>query len=214
MKNCRGMIYHAQYNPTEHHRHSIRLKGYDYSRPGAYFITICTYRREMFLDFEPIRQIVPFWWDKLSEKFEGIDTDEFVIMPNHVRGIIFIVGVDPCVYPNLVGADPCVYPKQKGEHTGSPLHRIVQWFKTMPTNNYIRGAKEEGRKPFHDKFWQRNYYEHIIRNEEELNRIREYIPINPLKWQFDRENPHCIQDKTYDHQWCLFEEVIYGKRKH
>jgi REP element-mobilizing transposase RayT len=129
------------------------------------------------LNPEPVHQMIQHWWDKLPEKFRNIKTDEFVIMPNHIHGIIFIVGVDPCVYPD------------KGEHIGSSLHRIIQWFKTMTTNNYIQGVKQNGWRPFHGKFWQRNYYEHIIRNEDELNRIREYIRTNPLKWQFDKDNP-------------------------
>ena len=76
-----------------------------------------------------------------------------------------------------------------GEHTGSPLRAVVQWFKTMTTNEYIRGVKQNGWLRFDGKLWQRNYYDHIIRNENELNRIRRYIVDNPAKWQYDRENP-------------------------
>ncbi|MGB9853103.1 MAG: transposase, partial [Candidatus Kapaibacteriota bacterium] len=68
---------------------------------------------------------------------------------------------------------------------GSPLHKIVQWFKTMTTNEYIRNVKNNGWEPFDKKLWQRNYYEHIIRNEKELNKIREYIINNPLNWTSD-----------------------------
>ena len=77
-----------------------------------------------------------------------------------------------------------------GEHTGSPLHRIVQWFKTMTTNEYIRRVKTDNWTPFSGKLWQRNYYEHIIRNEKELNHIRKYIMYNPMKWELDDENPN------------------------
>ena len=72
-----------------------------------------------------------------------------------------------------------------GEHIGSPLHRVVQWFKTMTTNEYIRGVKTLGWKPFDGKLWQRNYWEHIIRNENEYNRIAEYILKNPQNWDND-----------------------------
>ena len=75
---------------------------------------------------------------------------------------------------------------------GSPLRKIIQWFKTMITNEYISGVKHNGLPSFHSKFWQRNYYEHIIRNEDESNKIREYIQNNPLKWHLDRENPERI----------------------
>ena len=72
---------------------------------------------------------------------------------------------------------------------GSPLRRVVQWFKTMTTNEYIRGIKQNGWQPLKGKLWQRNYWEHIIRDENDLNRYREYIINNPLKWELDNENP-------------------------
>ncbi len=72
-----------------------------------------------------------------------------------------------------------------GEHIGSPLHRVVQWFKTMSTNEYIRGVKTLGWQPFHGKLWQRNYWEHIIRNENDYSRIADYIINNPRKWEND-----------------------------
>lgn len=125
----------------------------------------------------------------------------------------FNVGADLCVCPDneigqthrfaptnisktgehMVEADLCVCPDTmgehmvRGEHTGSPLRKIIQWFKTMTTNEYIRRVKRDGWKPFDGKLWQRNYYEHIIRNEKELNQIREYILHNPLKWELDKE---------------------------
>ena len=73
-----------------------------------------------------------------------------------------------------------------GEHKGSPLSAVVQWFKTMTTNEYIRGVKQHGWKPFPDRLWQRNYWEHIIRNQQELNQIRGYIRNNPERWEYDQ----------------------------
>ena len=96
-------------------------------------------------------------------------------MPNHLHGIITIVGADPCVCPN-------------DEHTGSPLHRIIQWYKTMTTNEYIKNVKQNSWPPFKKRIWQRNYYEHIIRNDEELKTIRHYIKNNPLNWECDENN--------------------------
>ena len=94
---------------------------------------------------------------------------------------------------NNVGADLCVCPDKtgehmgsKGEHMGSPLHRVVQWFKTMTTNEYIRNVKSFHWQPFHNRLWQRNYYEHIIRNDEEYQGIAEYIKNNPMNWKNDK----------------------------
>ena len=94
------------------------------------------------------------------------------------------VGADLCVCP-----DDCRHGRTAGEHTGSPLHRVIQWFKTMTTNEYICGVKQHGWTPFPGKLWQRNYYEHIVRNENEMARIREYIMNNPAQWAADKENP-------------------------
>ncbi len=79
------------------------------------------------------------------------------------------------------------YPKQ-GEHIGSPLHLVVQWFKTMTTNEYIRGVKQNNWQGFDQKLWQRNYWEHILRNENEYNRIAQYVVDNPQKWALDKLN--------------------------
>jgi REP element-mobilizing transposase RayT len=212
-------------------RRSLRLKGYDYSWPGAYFITIVTQDRaclfgevvdgEMRLNEAGRR--VEKWWAELHHKFPNVQTDEFVIMPNHFHGIVMImsnpVGADLCVCPDEtdagmgahVGADlrVCpdntdahmgahtgaplrVCPDDTGAHAGAPLPEIVQWFKTMTTNEYIRGVKQSGWPPFRGRLWQRNYYEHIIRNDDELRRIREYITDNPLRWALDRENPDVV----------------------
>jgi len=119
------------------------------------------------------------WWQELRNKFANIELDEWMVMPNHFHGIIQIVGADLRVCPG----------NNEGEHTGSPLRSsvstIIQWFKTMTTNEYIRGVKSEIFPPFNKNIWQRNYHEHIIRDENELNRIREYIINNPKNWETD-----------------------------
>lgn len=149
-------------------------------------------------------KMVDEWWKTLPDKFPNIELDEYVVMPNHVHGIIIIaVGADLRVCPDTTGEHAAgthtgaihtgathtggAHPK--GAHTGAPLHRMVQWFKTMTTNEYIRGVKPSGWTPFNGKLWQRNYYEHIIRNERDYLRIREYIYNNPLQWHIDAENP-------------------------
>lgn len=191
-----------------HHRRSIRLKGYDYSQAGAYFVTICTQNRACLfgniVDGEMILndagRMVEKWYHELENKFPSMICDEFICMPNHTHFIIILVGADLCVRPNAM-ADLCVRPnvrpnaittnkQERGAHPGAPLQEIAKWFKTMTTNAYIRGVKQHGWPPFPGKLWQRNYYEHIIRNEDALNRIREYIVNNPKQWQSDRENPN------------------------
>jgi putative transposase len=130
-------------------------------------------------------QMIQSWWNRLSNKFPTIETDEFAVMPNHVHGVIIIVERDM-----VVGANPCVRP-ELGQTRGSAptVGRIVQWFKTMTTNAYIRGVRQNGWEPFPGKLWQRNYYERIIRNERELNAVRRYIRDNPARWANDMENP-------------------------
>jgi REP-associated tyrosine transposase len=192
------------YNPEIHNRRSIRLKGYDYSHTGAYFVTVCVKdhaclfgdvgEREMNLN--NAGTMIKTWWLSIPDKYRHVELDEYMIMPNHFHGIIKIVGADQCVCPGpSVRPDPSVSPDpinetgEKGEHTGSPLPRIIQWFKTMTTNEYIRGIDAQGWERFNRKLWQRNYYEHIIRDEKELQTIGEYIRYNPLKWNEDEENP-------------------------
>jgi putative transposase len=193
-----------KYNPEIHKRKSIRLKGYDYSLAGLYFITICVQNREcMFGKIENGKMIlndagemIEKWYFEMMNKFSDIKCDEMIVMPNHFHCIVENVGADLCVCPDtdavgkqnpklgntpILGDTPIL-----GEHVGSPLHTVVQWFKTMTTNEYIRGVKNLGWKPFDGKLWQRNYYEHIIRNEQSYQNISNYIINNPAKWQEDK----------------------------
>ena len=172
-------------------RRSIRLPEYDYSQDGAYFVTICTQNKEhLFGEIASGKMIlndagrmIDMWWQELPKHFVPVQIDQYVIMPNHVHGVIVIVGVDRCVDPRKTAEI------KKGEHVGSPLPHIVQWYKTMTTNEYIKGVKTNRWRPFARRLWQRNYYEHVIRNEYDLNEIRKYIIENPLKWALDEENP-------------------------
>jgi len=167
----------GKYDPNVHHRRSIRLGWYDYSQDGWYFVTMCGQNHAcMFgnivndqMRLNKAGFMVRTWWRKVGGKFPSVRTDEYIIMPNHFHGIVNIVG-------QLRGVAPT-------------LGDMVNWFKTMTTNQYIRGVKQNGWSPFAGKLWQRNYYEHIIRNEEELNHIRQYIAENPLNWRTDEENP-------------------------
>lgn len=150
--------------------------------------------------------MVKKWCRKLPEKFNEMTCDEFIVMPNHFHGIIIIngspiVGAIPCNRPVLSNNHPDpngMIPmgengvSVKGENMVSPLRglgRYISWFKRMTTNEYIRGVKSEKWTPFERKLWQRNYYEHVIRDENELNRIRKYIGDNTAQWDTDDENP-------------------------
>ncbi|MGH7843599.1 MAG: transposase [Candidatus Binatia bacterium] len=183
-----------KYNPNAHHRRSIRLKGYNYKQPGAYFVTICTQDRACLfgnvaddkMQLNDAGRMVQHWWFELNRKFPTVETDEFVVMPNHFHGIVVMsVRADLRVGP--VSDD--AHAAHQGAHTGAPLPRIIQWFKIMTTNEYIRCVKTESWPSFNRQLWQRNYYEHVVRNDDSLNRIRQYIVDNPARWAFDRENP-------------------------
>lgn len=186
-----------KYDPEKHHRRSIRLKEYDYRLAGAYFVTTVAQDRECLFgdiangEMQPndAGQMVERWWKELRHKYPDILLDEYVVMPNHFHGIIGITVrmVPRANSPNsetTVGADLCVCPQ-----TTASLNAMVQWFKTMSTNEYIQGVKQLGWRPFNRRLWQRNYYEHVIRNEQALDSIRDYIAQNPLMWMEDAENP-------------------------
>lgn len=181
-------------NPKKHHRRSIRLPGYDYTSEGWYFITICVQDKEcvfgeivennMILNI--IGKIIDYHWRKLPKHFKNIELDPYQIMPNHFHGIIHItVGAkhsntanDKINKTTNKNASPLQMPH--GTNSGS-LGAIIQNFKSVTTRKI---NKIEKTNHIHFK-WQRNYYEHIIRNEKDLNRIRTYILENPLKWAED-----------------------------
>ncbi len=180
-----------------HHRKSNRLQRYDYSQAGYYFVTICTQHRkclfgeivEGHMIVNEAGKIIVRWWDETKNKFPNIELDEFVIMPNHVHGIIAIVGADLRVCPDSTEQDTTDKRSKQGEHIGSPLQEIIQWFKTMTTNEYIQGVKSGIFPPFKKRLWQRSFYDHVIRDEQSLNDVREYIQNNPLDWKLDENNP-------------------------
>ncbi len=169
------------------YRKLIRLKDYDYSQPGAYFVTICTKDRECLfgeivegdLRLNQFGQLVSGIWNKITNHFPGVELDAFIAMPNHVHGILIITN-----YVGARHASPLQIPKTSRGPKPKSLSVIVGSYKSAVTKriNEIRGTPGKS-------VWQRNYYEHIIRTEEELNEIREYITDNPLKWELDEENP-------------------------
>jgi len=161
--------------PPPHHRRSIRLKGYDYGQAGAYFVTIVTRDREcLFGDvvdgkmlLSNAGQMVQTVWENLPNHYANVTLDEFVVMPNHVHSVIFLTD------NNGVGAG--LKPAPTTDTKRHPLSEIVRAFKTFSARHI-----NEQRTMTGVPVWQRNYYEHIIRDESTLHRIREYIVNNPL----------------------------------
>ena len=173
-------------------RRSIRLPNYDYASQGLYYITICTQNRELYFEKDDIKEIINNRWLELKNKYPNIDLNEYIIMPNHIHGIIVINDIGrrrgevSSPYPKELtssnregGETP---PLQREKHT---LGQIIAYFKYQSTkeiNKFLNN--EQGQK-----LWQRNYYEHIIKTPKSLDDIRRYIKFNPYNWDRDRNNP-------------------------
>ena len=171
-------------------RRSLRLPGYDYSSSGMYFLTLCTAGKTplfgRILRGEMVEnecgQIVRSYWEELPSRVEHIRADVFVVMPNHVHGVIAIF--DNSVIKPSVGAIHELPLQSTMARRQMLLPKIVGRFK-MNSSKRINKLRNTPGSPV----WQRNYYEHVIRNENALTRIQEYIQTNPLRWELDRENP-------------------------
>ncbi|MCD6010196.1 MAG: hypothetical protein K0Q79_58 [Flavipsychrobacter sp.] len=204
-----------KYNPQIHHRWSIRLQGYDYSKPGLYFITICSNNREhrfgyitgasirsevnsapMMMILNGFGQIAHDEWADLPNRFPNIELGEFVIMPNHMHGIISIIDIttndERPVYTigNIVGAYKSLVAKKCLElHLQKSNNVGVGFTPTLNNTDKYDASIRAGVNPAPTtmgKIWQRNYYEHIIRNEESHNKIADYIANNPTNWHEDK----------------------------
>ena len=161
-------------------RKNIRLPCFDYTANDCYFVTVCTQKRaHVFGEIvgatlcgrpnDP-HLMIETWMAELEHRFPDIRLGPHVVMPNHVHMLLERSG------------------DRAGDHTGSPLHEIVGWFKTMTTNDYIRHVRRGEYAPFAGRLWQRNYYEHVIRNEEDYLQTARYIENNPARWEEDSEN--------------------------
>lgn len=172
------------------HRRSIRLKGYDYSQPGAYFITICTHLNHALfgkildgdMQLNDLGRAVQFTWNDLVNHVDNIELGPFVIMPNHIHGIIQII--EPYVGAGSVRAGSVragSEPAPTSAKIQTPLPEIVRQFKTFSARR-VNNLRNSAGEPV----WQRDYYEHIIRNNESFRTIGEYILTNPIQWENDR----------------------------
>lgn len=160
-------------------RHSLRLRRFDYGHPGSYFVTICTYQRQCLfgrivdgrMQVSEAGQHVLNSWHALPDHFTGVERDEYVLMPNHIHGVVRIV--------DLGGARHASPLRQ-----GVALGVVIGAFKSAAARR-IRSAVGADVQ----RIWQRGYYEHVIRSERSLQAIREYIRNNPMQWALDGENP-------------------------
>ena len=235
-------------------RRSLRLQAYDYAQTGAYFVSITVQQRLCLIGeisdermcLNEAGRMVSRIWEKLPQRFPTIQTDAFVVMPNHLHGIILIdwspptdsttapaanqgagipvgaprVGAQP-PDPAATGQSPVGAPLVGAREqdavaacqppVGAPLvgargqdaadsttptrvrlGDVIGAYKSLTTVNYIRGVKALNWQPFPKRLWQRNYYEHVVRSDESLLKIREYILYNPARWASDRDNPQAI----------------------
>ena len=142
----------------EEDRKRMRLRDFDYTSEGAYFLTLCLQKKLSLFENHRAKEMVEKWIVEIENKYENVTVDCYVVMEDHVHLILFIT-----------------------EGNQISLSEIMKWFKTMTTNEYIRGVRDRVYEPFEKKLWQRSFYDHIIRNDEDLNEKREYVMNNPAK---------------------------------
>jgi len=180
-----------------HSRKRLRLSGYDYAQPGAYFLTMCVQRRECLLGrvshgemhLTEYGKIAIDCWNTLPHHYPHVDLDAFAIMPNHVHGILFIrAGLKPAP-------------------TNKPITEIIRAFKTFSARKINQLRNTPG-----SSVWQRNFYEHVIRDDLSLQRIREYIETNPQRWALDRENPLRQGEDEFDRWLATFKDNPESRR--
>ena len=176
------------YDPEIHHRRSIRWRHYDYSQPGFYYVTICVQGHRTLLgrvsagimELNDAGRMVDTTWRDIPQLFPSMRPDEHVTMPNHFHGILQIVS-------------------RSQEEVAPTLADAVGAFKSKCTDAYIARVDDLNWPRFDGRFWPRNSYEHVIRDNDELEKIRQYIQQNPLRWSCDRYNPEnsvLVADET------------------
>ena len=177
----------------------IRLSEYDYALPGSYYVTICAQDRiclfgnvaneSMFLS--SIGEMIQKAWLDLPRYDSRVRLDESIVMPNHLHGIVVIDRTESPI--TSLWADTQLRAGTRPAPTVSlnriSLPDVIRMFKSLTTVQYIRGMEQDNWPEFRKRLWQRGYYEHIIRNDADLNRIRKYIRNNPQNWDADPENP-------------------------
>jgi putative transposase len=161
-------------------RRSLRLQAYDYAQAGAYFVMVCTQNRTCLfgevtdgaMRLNSAGELAATVWNSMVERFPDIELDMFVVMPNHLHGIIVLSDSG-----------------RAATRAAPTVGDVVGAFKSLFTLRFIEGVKSKRWPAFDRRVWQRNYYEHVIRDERDLARVRRYIDENPLRWEFDQDNP-------------------------
>jgi putative transposase len=183
-----------KFDPKKHHRRSIRLQKYDYAQPGGYYITIVTFQRDLLfgvvneeMKLNDHGRVVDECWCAIPEHFSNVELGVYVIMPNHVHGIIVINdenGKATNSSPFVGARHASPLPKTQPPRGAQPksVGAIVGSFKSAVTRRL-------GREYNITNIWQRNYYEHVIRDQEDWERNHDYIESNPAMWENDEENP-------------------------
>jgi putative transposase len=206
-----------QFDPKRHHRRSIRLPGYDYGSAGAYFVTLCTHQRDLLFEDPLLRRVVETLWQRIPRHFPHVRLDEWVVMPNHIHGILVITDdprrgeaspatdshaepahsgetllvdqvsprdASPPLVDQVSPRDASPLPQRPGGLSSGSLGALIGNFKSVTARRINRLRRTPGAP-----VWQRNYYEHIVRDEHALNAIRQYIADNPARWAWDTYNP-------------------------
>ena len=189
---ARGPPLHM-YDPDIHHRHSLRWHKHNYSSPGAYYVTICVQENRCLLGscelgamkLNDAGRMVNTEWLQLPTRFPTVRLDEHIVMPNHFHGILQLVG-EPFV--GALASPVRREARAQGPPPRPTLGDVIGAFKSLTTDGYIKGVRNMGWPRFCQRFWQRDYYDHVIRDQAELEKIRDYIRRNPLRWSCDRYN--------------------------
>ncbi len=188
----RAFLMKSKSNPLR--RRAMRLRDYDYSQPGAYFVTICAQHRKCLfgtiidgkMQLNEIGQIVVECWNRISQHFPSVELDEYVVMPNHTHGIIRLKIPEHIATRRGEVSSPALNNNSHKDEVPSPtLGRILAYFKYQSTKRINQHRDMQG-----TRLWQRDYYDHVVRDDPDLQRLRQYIQNNPMKWELDQLHPN------------------------
>jgi REP element-mobilizing transposase RayT len=189
----------SQCDPRKHHRRSIRLPGWDYRTSAVYFITICTHNRECLFDNRTWADVAATAWLAIPTNVPRVVLDEWVIMPNHLHGVLILtddvggVPVGPFDW-RWAAPTPSAEPRRFANAPSGSLGSIVRSYKAAVTRRINERCGTLGCKR-----WQRGYYERIVRDNHELERIRLYVQDNPARWAEDRDNLDALLERMAYH---------------
>jgi putative transposase len=211
-----------RFDPKRHHRRSIRLPKYDYGSAGVYFVTLCTHQRELLFEDPVLQRVAETLWQRIPRHFPHVRLDEWVVMPNHLHGLVVITddprggeasqagdsGAEAAPageigsVSEMASGDASPLPRRPCGVAAGSLGAIVGNFKSVAARRINRLRHTPGMP-----VWQRNYYEHIVRNERALKAIRQYIVDNPDRWMWDTYNPSAVgPDPRARDLWRLLQE--------